>query len=378
MQRRAFTVLLGLLRNLRDLWSQLLRGLERRVPRIYRAGVRNRILLLTILIIALVAVVLNRLFGGNLAAVLVTGLVVGSVFVLGATGHSLLYGIKKFANFAHGELVTLGTYMAYILNVGLGAHIVIGLAFSLVALAFVGIALELLIFHRLEGKGVVAPLVASVGVAIVIQNAILAAWGGAIRAYTFPRVQNWVTPWFEIHPIKGILTLTVSVAAAVLLHVLLSRTTLGKSMRAMSDNPELARSSGISTRNVTLWTWAISCALAALAGVLLGMALDVRPQLGAGILLFLFAAVIIGGIRSPYGAMIGGFIVGVIQELSGIVLDWLARPDVINLTAPSAYRPVAAFLAMVIVLLLKPEGLLGSPAPGGARGLSLLARLARG
>src|SRR3989454_9036018 len=135
MQRRAFTVLLGLLRILRDLWSQLLRGLERRVPRIYRAGVRNRILLLTILIIALVAGVLNLLFGGNLASVLVTGLVVGSVFVLGATGLSLLYGIKKFANFAHGELVTLGTYMAYIVNVGLGLNIALGLAFSLAVLA---------------------------------------------------------------------------------------------------------------------------------------------------------------------------------------------------------------------------------------------------
>ncbi len=378
MQRWPYRALPSLLRNLRDLVFRFVRGLAQRFPRTQRAVVRNRVLLLTVLIIALVAVVLNLLFGGNLAAVLVTGLVVGSIFVLGATGLSLLYGIKKFANFAHGELVTLGTYMAFLVNVGLGAHIALGLVFSFVVLALVGVALELLIFHRLEGKGVVAPLVASVGVAIVIQNSILAAWGGDILAYTFPRVQNWATPWFEIHPIKGVLTLAVSVGTAVLLHVLLSRTTLGKSMRAISDNPELARSSGISTRNVTLWTWVISCMLAALAGVLLGMALDVRPQLGAGILLFLFAAVIIGGIRSPYGAMIGGFVVGVIQELSGIVLDWLARPDVINLTAPSAYRPVAAFLAMIIVLLLKPEGLLGAPTPGGARGFSLRARLARG
>src|SRR3990170_1432312 len=113
------------------------------------------------------AVILNLLFGGNLASVLVSGMVVGSIFVLGATGLSLLYGIKKFANFAHGDILTLGTYMAFFVNVGLGANLVFGFVFSLIVLAFVGIGLELLIFRRLEGKGPVPPLVASVGVAIV-------------------------------------------------------------------------------------------------------------------------------------------------------------------------------------------------------------------
>lgn len=363
--------------SIRRAVSASLSWFAQRFPRTRKVLVRNRVLVLTFVIIVLSAVILNRLFGGNLASVLVSGLVVGSIFVLGATGLSLLYGIKKFANFAHGDILTLGTYMAFFVNVGLGANLLFGLVFSLIILAFVGIGLELLIFQRLEGKGPVPPLVASVGVAIVIQSSIQAVWGGDVQAYIFPRVRNWATPWFEIHPIKGVLTLAVSIVAVILLHILLSRTTLGKSMRAMSDNTELARSSGISTRNVTLWTWVLSCMLAALAGVLLGMALDVRPLLGSGILLFLFAAVIVGGIGSPYGAMIGGFIVGVVQELSGIVLDWLARPDVINLTAASAYRPVAAFLAMIVVLLLKPEGLLGTPNRRGARGISLRLRLHR-
>lgn len=365
-------------RSVRRAFALFSSQFARRFPRTRNIVVRNRVLILTFIFILLTAVILNLLFGGNLASVLVSGMVVGSIFVLGATGLSLLYGIKKFANFAHGDILTLGTYMAFFVNVGLGAHLVFGFVFSLAVLALVGIGLELLIFRRLEGKGPVPPLVASVGVAIVIQSSIQAIWGGDVQAYIFPRVRNWVTPWFEIHPIKGVLTLTVSIAAVILLHFLLSRTTLGKSMRAMSDNVDLARSSGISTRNVTLWTWVLSCLLASVAGVLLGMALDVRPLLGSGVLLFLFAAVIVGGIGSPYGAMIGGFTVGVVQELSGIVLDWLARPDVVNLTASSAYRPVAAFLAMIVVLLLKPEGLLGIPTRRGTRGLSLRLRLHRG
>ena len=330
--------------DLRTRLSQVSSGFGRALPRTSLILAGNKVLVETFLLIILTALVLNLLFGGNLASVLVSGIVVGSIYVLGATGLSLLYGVKKFANFAHGDLLTLGAYMAFFVNVGLGLHIVFGLLFSLVVLALVGIVLEILIFSRLQGKGVVAPLVASLGVAIVIQNSIQAIWGGDILAYRYPRLTNVVTPWFSIHPIKGLLTLGVSITVVVLLHILLSRTVLGKSMRAMSDNLELARSSGISTQNVALWTWVISCLLAALAGVLFGMALDVRPELGLGVLLFLFAAVIVGGIGSPYGAMIGGFAVGIIQEVSGLFLDWIDRPQAVD------YRAVGIGFAILLLI----------------------------
>lgn len=348
------------------------------LPRTSRLLFRNRVLVETIILIAVTGIVLSLLFGGNLIQVLGNGLIVGSIYVLGATGLSLTYGIKKFANFAHGDLITFGAYMAFFVNVGLGLNLAFGLVFAIVVLALVGILLELLIFRRLEGKGVVAPLIASVGVFIVIQNSISAVFGTQPDAYNMPRVSNWAfgDPLiFQINPIKGVLTFIVAVAATALLHILLSRTTLGKAMRATSDNVDLARSSGINTGNVTLWTWAISGMLAALAGVLLGLVIDVRPLLGFNILLFLFAAVIIGGIGSPYGAMIGGFLVGIVQELSGIVLDWLSRPDVIGLEVAAAYRPAAAFLVMILVLLVKPEGLLGTATRRETRGATLRARL---
>lgn len=350
----------------------------RRFPRTRRALQRNRILVNAVLLVLFTGVILSLLFQGNLAQVLVSGIVIGSIYVLGATGLSLVYGIKKFANFAHGDLITLGAYMAFFVNVLLGLNLVFGFVFAIIILGLVGILLEILIFSRLEGKGVVAPLIASVGVFIVIQNGISAAFGTQPDAYNIVRMGNWAfgTPVIvQINPIKGITTFFVAVTATIVLHMILSRTTLGKSMRAMSDNPELARSSGINTRNVTLWTWAIAGMLAGVAGVLLGMSLDVRPFLGFSILLFLFAAVIIGGIGSPYGAMIGGFLVGIIQEMSGIILEWLARPDIVGLEAAAAYRPMAAFLIMILVLLVRPEGLMGVATRKGARGAGLRARL---
>lgn len=368
------------LRALREVLRPVAHAVSRTFPRTWTLLVNNRVLLVTVVLVALSGILLNRLFGGNLLQVVVNGMVIGSIYVLGATGLSLTYGIKKFANFAHGDMLTLGAYMAFFVNVGLGFHLVLGFLFAIAALAAVGIALEILIFSRLEGKGVIAPLIASIGVFIVIQNSIGVVFTTEIFSYNIVRPRNWIIgdpPFLSINPVKGVATFVVAVAVTALLHVLLSRTTLGKAMRATSDNVELARSSGINTRNIALWTWAIAGMLAAVGGVLLAVVIDVRPLLGFNILLFLFAAVIIGGIGSPYGAMIGGFLVGVIQELSGILLDWLGRPDVIGLDVAAAYRPVAAFLVMILVLLVRPEGLMGTATRKDVPRVGLWARITR-
>ncbi|MEE9173430.1 MAG: branched-chain amino acid ABC transporter permease [Thermoplasmata archaeon] len=341
---------------------------------------RHRVILGSFGLVLMTGTILAALLGGNLAQALVSGVVIGSIYVLGATGLSLIYAIKKFANFAHGDLLTLGAYMVFFVNVGVGLNIFFGFVIAIVGMAFVGILLEILIFRHLEGRGAIAPLIASVGVFIIIQNGISAAFGTTPDFYNVARLPNLFfgdPVLVQINPIKGVLTFVVAVGATVMLHILLSRTTLGKSMRAMADNPDLARASGINTRNVTLWTWAISGMLAGLAGGLLALSLDVRPLLGFGILLFLFAAVIIGGIGSPYGAMVGGFLVGLIQSLSGILLEWLGRADTFGLESASAYRPMAAFLAMIAVLLVKPEGLMGRAGTAGGRGAGLLTRLRR-
>ena len=137
---------------------------------------------------------------------------------------------------------------------------------------------------------------------------------------------------------------------------MLKYTTLGKAMRACADNLDLARTSGINPRNVILWTWIISGSFAAVAGVLLAVIVNVYPLLGFFVLLFIFAAVIIGGIGSPYGAMIGGLIIGVVQKLSNVVFGALQGRV---LEGGSEYEPVGAFVVMILVLLFMPEGIMG-------------------
>jgi len=334
----------------------------------------NRDLVVVLLVIAVFTVAMWTVYGVPVLQFLINGVVVGSIIVLGATGLSLIYGIRKFGNFAHGEMMTFGAYMAFLISVSFAMNIIWGLIFGVFMAAMLGILFELLVFRKLAGRGPVAALVASIGIAIFMNNLINATFGTQINVYNLQIAQSLVLltidgrPVLTINPIKGLATLAVSAVLIIFLHVVLSRTTLGKAMRATSDNPDLARASGINIRNVILWVWAISGGLAAVAGVLLGIVNDVRPAMGFSILLFVFAAVIIGGIGSPYGAMLGGLIVGIAGELSVALLAWLGRPTVLGLDNPTAYRPVAAFVIMILVLLLRPAGL------GGRRGPTLRTR----
>ena len=276
--------------------------------------------LAVITLIAAIAL-LWAILGKPILQAVIQGLVVGSIYVLGASGLSLTYGIKKFANFAHGDLMTVGAYAAFTMNIVLGQNILVGFAFAIVTVALLGILLELSIFRRLEGRGPVSALIASVGVSLVLQNVLSAIFTTNVLylGVNLPPDVPLGATGLSFNVVKGGVTLAVSAGFIVFLHVMLTYTTLGKAMRACADDLDLARTSGINTRNVILWTWIISGAFAAVAGVLLAIIVNVFPLLGFFVLLFIFAAVIIGGIGSPYGAMIGGLIIGIVQKVSNVV-----------------------------------------------------------
>lgn len=298
-------------------------------------------------------------YGRSALQAAISGIVVGSIYVLGASGLSLIYGIRKFANFAHGDMMTVGAYAAFTVNVLYAANIVWGGLFAILLVALLGIFLELTVFRKLETRGAVAPLIASVGISLVLQNVISAIFLPDVKFLNVsipPDVP--IGLGLGINPVKGGVTLAVSIGLILFLHVLLKYTTLGKAMRACADDLDLARTSGIRVRNVILWTWAIAGAFAGVAGVLLGLIVNVFPLLGFFVLLFVFAAVIIGGIGSPYGAMLGGLTVGLVQKLSSVLLTDLQARGVLE--GGAAYEPAGAFLAMIIVLLVKPEGIMGA------------------
>ena len=339
------------------------------------------------LIIGVCTALLGLVYGVTILQFLINGVITGSLFILGATGLTLIFAIRKFANFSHGDMMTFGAYLAYFINVIVAMNIVWGFVFAAVMTAVLGIIMELLVFRKLAGRGAVSMLVASIGLAIILQNFLNVVYGTSIHTYNIQLASNIVLlviggiPVLSINFLRGILPIVVAISMIILLHLLLTRTLLGKAMRATSDNPDLARASGVRVRNVILATWAISGAMSGIAGVLLAIFIDVRPGLGFTILLFIFAAVIVGGLGSPYGAMIGGLIVGIAIELSAAFLAWLGRPEVVALQQPTAYRPIAAFVIMILTLLIRPQGIAGGKAivlPTGFRRLRLRRRTEAG
>jgi branched-chain amino acid transport system permease protein len=316
-------------------------------------------------------------FGVGILVYVLTGFAVSSIVIVAAMGLTLVYGIRGFANFAYGDLMSLGAYSALIVNLLAGFALVWGAIVSFLALALVGIFLEIVIFSRLEGRGFVAPLVASVGVGLIIQNGIRAI--ATTRQWTFAVAGSLdipIVPGLGIHPTRHILTLSVGIAFVVSAHILLKYTNLGKAMRATADNLELAKATGIDTRKVRFAAWAVSCSFASTAGVLLGLNAVISPTMGFDQILLIFAAVIVGGIGSPYGAMIGGLVVGLSQEMSVPFLDWLGRPEVIGLEHATAYKVAVPFFIMIGVLLLRPWGIAGRQ-PAFAPRTFFLERLSR-
>ncbi len=222
---------------------------------------------------------LAALFGVTILNYTIAGLSVSSIVIVAAIGLTLLYGIRGFANFAHGDIMALGAYVALSLNLN-GISLIWGAVASFVVLAVAGILLEVIIFSRLEGRGPVAPIVASVGLALIIQNGIRAVATTRIWIYpvaALPEIQ--IVPGLGLDPIRHILTPAIGLLFVISVHILLTYTNLGKAMRATADNLELAKATGIDTKRVTYATWAVSCSFASTAGVLLGLASFLRPEM---------------------------------------------------------------------------------------------------
>jgi neutral amino acid transport system permease protein len=282
------------------------------------------------------------------------GLVTGSIIALAAIGLSLVYGILKIVNFAHGDYLTFGAFMAFVVNVTWGGSMVFAVLFAMAATAFLGIALELTLWRpiRRKGAGLVSLFIVSIGLALVLRNSLLLNWGGGPRRYDVDVFQV-----YELGPIRlslsQILVIAVAFTAIVLVGLALARTRLGKAMRALSDNRDLASVSGIDTDRITAYTWVLGAGLAGLGGVLQGLVQNAfTPNMGFQLLLPIFAAVILGGVGSAYGALAGGVALGLMMELS----TWSLLPaDGVD----PVYKPVVAFGALIAVLIFRPQGVFG-------------------
>jgi branched-chain amino acid transport system permease protein len=320
------------------------------------------------------------------------GVVTGSVLALGAIGLTLIYGILKFAHFAHGDSMMLAAYIAFFALTGtvvgeradtqllpwslsdlpgatdsipypeqlgggdfsFGYGLIIAMVVSAVVMALVFLLLDRFVYGplRRRGSGIVIFAIASLGIAIAMRSLMLMFWASSRRLYV-PGIRPTTDLPFDVRIVTDqIFIFFTAVVLAALVYVLLFRTKLGKAMRAVSDNPDLAEVSGINPEQIIRWMWLIAGALVAVAGVMLALQAQLKPELGFILLLPLFAATILGGIGSPQGAFVGGMIIGISQEVFAGV-----GPDI---GISSGYKFSVAFVILILILLVRPRGLFGA------------------
>lgn len=300
-------------------------------------------------IVVLIALALTAAYGlHDVAQRGVNGLVSGSYFALGAVGLTLVYGTLKLVNFAHGDLLTFGAYLAFLANVTWGLPLVVAALFAIVCAAALGVATERIMWRpmRAKGAGLLQLMLMTIGLAFVIRYGIQLVAGTAQRALDVNVLASVEVLGLRIGRTELIVVL---VGAAVLIAVglMLRLTSLGRQMRALADDFSLAEVAGINTDRVVIATWIFAAGLAGLAGVLYTAAIGtMTPNLGFFLLLSLFAAVILGGIGNAYGALAGGLLLGLVQEWSTLVID-------------ARWKIAVGFAILILVLIVRPQGIFG-------------------
>jgi neutral amino acid transport system permease protein len=299
-------------------------------------------------VLALLALVLIATQGlHDVAQTGINGLSLGSIYALGAVGLTLVYGILKLVNFAQGDLLTFGAFMAYLMNVTWGIPLAAAILWAMLTTALLGVFFERAMWGPMRARhaGLLQLLLMSIGLAFVIRAIIYFGWGTEIRILD---VNVTDTVKFFGLTIGRTELIVMGIGFAVLLAVglMLRYTRLGKQMRALSDNLDLAETSGINTERVIVLTWVFAGALAGLAGVLAGAVTTVYPELGFELLLVLFAAVVLGGIGDAFGALVAGLVLGLMTEWSTLLID-------------ARWKITVGFLVLVLVLVIRPQGIFG-------------------
>ncbi|KXA90631.1 branched-chain amino acid ABC transporter permease [candidate division MSBL1 archaeon SCGC-AAA259D14] len=275
----------------------------------------------------------------------INGIVMGSILALGAVSLTFQYGVLNFPNLAHGEFIAIGAYLTLLGNVWFGWGLIQSGIFAIIVSIGLGILLEKLLWKPLRygGAGLVSFLIISMGASIFLRSSIIAIFGGSFHYFDIPAATPVTFLGVSIGKYQ-LLVLIFSIISMLAIYYILQRTRLGKSLRAISDSTRLAKISGIDVDWTIRMMWVIVMILVGIAGVMYGLVVMVRPNMGFYLLLPIFAAVILGGVGNVYGAIIGAMILGISQEVS---TKWL----------PTQYKVAVAFVALIIVLIFRPKGL---------------------
>ncbi|MFA4914791.1 MAG: branched-chain amino acid ABC transporter permease [Burkholderiaceae bacterium] len=275
----------------------------------------------------------------------INGTVLGLLLALPALAVTLVFGIARFPNVATGDYMTLGAYAAVAAQTFGGLSLVASGVFASLTVGVVSLFFYFWVFRALAKRPLVSRLIASIGVAFAVRSTITFFAGHYQYNIEAPLVRAWNFNGIRILPTDVYIAVT-AIVALVLVFMLMRFTPMGRRMRAVADNPELASASGINARRVMVLLWSIVGIFCGLGGFLLGVKAVVIPELGFELLLTIFAAVILGGIGTPIGAVVGILVFGISQEIGSLYVG-------------PAYKIVMAFLVLLCVLLLRPQGIFG-------------------
>lgn len=292
------------------------------------------------------------------------GLLLGIIISVASVALSLLYGVTRIVNFAHGEIIALGAIATLFLSspidyrflfldrfAPLGLNFVISCLLAVLICGLFGGLLELLLFRPLRkgNVGNIAVLVVTIGLSIFIRHLYLLFATGRVQNFPLELQRRQTYLFFDMTP-RNLKVLIIGIFVMVLIGLLLTYTKLGKAMRAVRDSEELSSISGINSDNIILITWISSSMLAGLAGVFQAIINDVRWNMGFLILLLIFAGTVLGGIGTSFGAMVGGFIIGILVQLS-VGLSFME--------GHTEAKNAVALGIMIVILLFRPQGIFG-------------------
>lgn len=276
---------------------------------------------------------------------IIEGVLLGGVYALFALGLSLIFGIMRLVNLAHGDLILLAAYLVLSVTTVLGVPLAAAALMIVVVMFAAGFALQRLVLERVLGDDILPPLLVTFGLSIVIQNGLLLGYGAdsrRLQAGAFESSSVTLTPGLSIGlaPLAALLT---AVAAVALLQLIFYRTSLGRAFRATADSPPIAQLMGINERNVYAIAVGLSVAVSVIAAITFGIRANFDPSIGPARLLYAFEAVIIGGLGSLWGTLAGGIVLGLAQTIGARI-----NPE---------WQILAGHLTFLAVLMVRPRGL---------------------
>ena len=283
---------------------------------------------------------------GDIITPLVMGIMLGGLYALIALGLSMVFGVMRLINLAHGDLVVLGSYGGYALMSLLGLDPVVGLLISIPLMFLLGFAIQKYLMGRAFGISSEAPLIIAFGISLVLQNANQILWTPLSRALNTPYSNLSFTIGERQFPLIYLLDFTAGIIVMLALREFLTRTYLGRAITAASQDKKAAQLMGINTKRVYGYAFAIAMVSAAIAGVFLGMTFPFTPTSGVSFLTIAFGTVIIGGLGSMLGTFIGGIILGIVQTLGGYLFG-------------SASQMLIVYVIVLVILAVRPQGLFG-------------------